>query len=56
MKKLSKPPAKQKVIHYGKGEGYNRDYGFVFSDELPYLRSRAVKMKEYIKKRKGKNG
>lgn len=54
MKKLSKPPAKQKVIHYGRGEGFNHNYGFIFSDELPYIRkNKAQKNKEYRELRKG---
>lgn len=51
MKKLNKPPAIPKTIHYGKGEGFNHNYSFIFSDELPYLkRERKVKNMEKYRK------
>lgn len=47
MKKLSKPPEAQKVIHYGSSYGYSKDNGFIFSEELPYKRRK--KMSEYMR-------
>ena len=52
MKKLNKPPEAQKVIHYGSAGGYGWDNGFIFSDQLPWMKK---KIKDYQKEYK-KNG
>ena len=37
MKKLSKPPARE-IIRYDKSTGFDFNYNFIFSEELPFKR------------------
>lgn len=51
MKKLNKLPSKE-IIHYGGSYGYDFNYGFVFSEELPYKHKRNLVRDEKRKTKK----
>ena len=53
MKKLNKIPSKE-VIRYGDPGGYEFNYGFIFSEELPYKHKRNLVRDEKRKRAKGK--
>lgn len=55
MKKLNKIPSKGKV-YYDSPSGFNHNYGFIFSEELPYLhREKKVEyFREVSRRRKTK--
>lgn len=53
MKKLNKIPSKE-IIRYDAPTGYDFNYGFVFSEELPYKtrKNMARYMRDYRRKEK----